>query len=912
MRIMFIDRPAAPRRLALAGAVVLALAGLSCSHASLPNASASQPLSSGGPVAEARALPAVNEGMPIVAPADTTTPPQALIEQLSVEQEQQRFVLPEGYRVEPVLAEPAIKEPAAIAFDGNGRMFVLELRGYMQDADATDELAPVGRVSMHEDGDGDGVYERHSVFVDSLVFPRFVLPFGAHSILTMESNEDEVYRFTDTDRDGVADQKELFTTNYGRSGNVEHQQAFMYWGLDNWLYSTYNAFRVRWDGSLREPTGANRAQWGVTQDDDGKIWFQGGASGLPSYFQFPIVYGNFDVENPFEEGFEVPYGLAGVGDFQPGPDASRPDGTLNRVTGSAGNDVVRGHRMPADLLGDYLYGEPVARIIRRIRPVKAEGVTRLRNVYQAEQSEFIRSTDPLFRPVDIATAPDGSIYVVDMYRGIIQEGQWTPRGSFLRAKIEQYNLDAAIGHGRIWRVVHEDHPRDRQPPRMLDETPAQLVRHLEHPNGWWRDTAQQLLVLSQDRSVVPALEAMARTSEYVLARMHALWTLEGLGALEASLVRDLLGDPEPRLRIQALRASETLYKAGTPALADDYRRLALDPETDVAVQALLTLDVLNVPGREATIQEAQAANPAEGVQFVANQLLAPPPDPAERWRFRYAPAEIALLEQGAQIYGELCAQCHGETGRGTPFGDGQTLAPSLANSARVQGHRDYMVQTLLHGLTGPIDGATYPGNIMVPMGENPDEWIAAVASFVRNSFTNEAPLVTPEQVARIRAATAERTAPWTYAELVASTPTPLRPEPTWTASASHNPDAAASALNFAGWSTNAPQEPGMWFQIALPAPVMLTEIQFNSLPRRRGWGPDAPPPQMTSPHGYRVQVSMDGTTWSPPVAEGQSLATTTTIAFEPAEARFVRITQTATPEGEAPPWSMQRLRLFTR
>src|SRR5690606_26992465 len=113
MRIMFTDRPAAPRWLILAGAVVLALTGLSCSPATPPNASASQPLSSGGPVAEARALPAVNEGMPIVAPADTTTPPQALIEQLSVEQEQQRFVLPEGYRIEPVLAEPAIKEPAA-------------------------------------------------------------------------------------------------------------------------------------------------------------------------------------------------------------------------------------------------------------------------------------------------------------------------------------------------------------------------------------------------------------------------------------------------------------------------------------------------------------------------------------------------------------------------------------------------------------------------------------------------------------------------------------------------------------------------------------------------------------------------------------------------------------------------------
>src|SRR5690606_14438037 len=231
--------------------------------------------------------------------------------------------------------------------------------------------------------------------------------------------------------DGRADKRELFTRDFGRAGNVEHQQAFLTWGMDNWMYSTYNAFRIRWtpDGVIREPTGPNGAQWGVTQDNEGKIWFQGGASGLPAQFQFPVVYGRCQVPDQLATGFEEPFGLAGVGDFQPGPDASRPDGTLNRVTGSAGNDVFRGDRLPEELIGDYFYGEPVARIVRRVHPVVTEGNTQLHNVYQAERSEFIRSTDPLFRPVDIATAPDGTLYIVDMYRGIIQEGNWTPPGS---------------------------------------------------------------------------------------------------------------------------------------------------------------------------------------------------------------------------------------------------------------------------------------------------------------------------------------------------------------------------------------------------------------------------------------------------------------------------------------------------
>ena len=153
-------------------------------------------------------------------------------------------------------------------------------------------------------------------------------------------------------------------------------------------------------------------------------------------------------------------------------------------------------------------------------------------------SEFILSTDPLFRPVNIRTAPDGTVYIADMYRGIIQEAQWTGPGSYLRMKIEQYQLDKIIDHGRIWRLRYDGtaecraRPSVRQPradsrggrrrrrsrsttraPRMLNETPAQLVAHLTHPNGWWRDTAQRLLVLKQDKSVVPALQTMARSSD---------------------------------------------------------------------------------------------------------------------------------------------------------------------------------------------------------------------------------------------------------------------------------------------------------------------------------------------------------------------------------------------------------------
>jgi mono/diheme cytochrome c family protein/glucose/arabinose dehydrogenase len=869
------------------------------------------------------AAPEAND--PANANADLS--PKAPVVALTPAEQAARFWLPPGYRMEPVLAEPVVEDPAQIAFDGNGRMFVVELRGYVQTPDGIDLIPPIGRISMHQDRDNDGTYEHHSVFVDKLVFPRFVLPFGANAILTMETNADEVWKYIDTNGDGVADRREPFTTSFGRAGNMESQQASLFWAMDNWLYSTVNAFRLRWtpNGVLKEPTGPNSSQWGVTQDDDGKVWFQGGASGMPGYFQFPVHYGNFATPDQFEPDLNITWGAPIlIGDIQAGlPGTRMPDGSLIYATAGAGNEVYRGDRMPRDLLGDYLYGEAVSRTIRRLRPVKADGLTQLRNVYP--RSEFIRSLDPLFRPVDVTTGPDGTIYVADMYRGIIEGAEWARAGTYLRAKIEQYQLDKVIGHGRVWRLSFDGIARDRTRPRMLNESPAQLVAHLSHPNGWWRDTAQRLLVLKQDKAVVPALQRLTRTSKSLMARFHALWTLEGLGALDAALTRAVLADPEPRLRIQALRASETLYKAGDRSFANDYRALVKDNDADVVIQAMLTMNVLKVPETAAAVKAVSGTNKSRGIQFVAGRLLNPAAA-AARGGTRGAPLtadQQSALERGSTIYAELCFSCHGEDGRGTPTpggAPGSTLAPSLVGSPRVNAHRDYVIKALLHGLSGPMDGKTYP-QVMVAMGTNNDRWIADVASFVRNSFGNSGTFVMPDDVASVRAATGSRRTPWTVVELDASLPRLLVPDASWKVTASHDarpaPQAnaegaynftgsAAGALSFLGWTTGVPQQAGMWFQIELPAALTLTEIQFTSSTAGGGRGGTQ---AWTFPRRYQVQVSGDGRAWSEPIAEGEGVPGTTVIRFAPVSAKFVRITQTAT-VNDAPAWSMRLVRLY--
>jgi len=864
------------------------------------------------------------------------------IKRLDPADEQKHFQLPPGFRIEPVLTDPLIEDPVGITFDGNGRMYVLEMRSYMRDADGSNSRDPISRISRHEDTDGDGIYDKHTVFADKLVLPRIGFPLGDGEILALETDNRDLYKLTDTNGDGVSDKRDVFYSGYGRVTNMEWQPGGLTWALDNWLYTTYNPFRLRIAAGgkiLREETEPNGGQWWSAQDNYGKMWWvDGGGEIGPVNFQTPIIYGAFNVTDNFESDFQAPNSApGGISDMQGGMRRVRlPDGTLNHFTAAAGVEIYRGHRMPPDMVGDLFFTEPVGRIVRRAKVVVTDGLTQLKNAYPG--SEFVRSTDPLFRPVSITTGPDGALYLMDMYTGIIQDAQFVGPNSYLRKKVEQYQLDKQHNWGRIWRITYEGTPPDRTRPRMYAETPADLVQHLTHPSGWWRDTAQKLLVLRRDKSVVPALRTMARSSDNQLARIHALWTLEGLDALDAALVRELMKSPDAKIRVQAIRASESLYKSGDKSFAADYRNFLEDGDTDVVIQAMLTLNLHKVPESEALIKTTAAARPARGIKEIGDQILkGTSTSQGQRPALSDTGAGAVNLtvdarrsvQRGETAYREICAACHGADGKGAPMAGAPpatTLAPPLAGSSRVQGHRDYVIKVLMSGLMGPVDGNDY-GAVMVPMGTNTDEWIADVASFVRLGFGNTGSAVKPSEVALVRKI-GERKTPWTLAELEPTLPVRIEDMSGWKLTASHNGENAANPLSGAGrWDTAAPQQPGMWYQIELAAATWISEVQIDSavpfsFGGGRGRGPAparggppvgagrgaAPPAPAAGPIGYKVQVSMDGTTWSD-VAEGEGQTPTTVIALVPTLTRFIRITETA-PARTSEQWAIAALRVY--
>ncbi|HEX8913740.1 MAG TPA: PVC-type heme-binding CxxCH protein, partial [Humisphaera sp.] len=518
---------------------------------------------------------------------------------LSPQDELKTFRVPPGFKVELVASEPLTEVPIAAAFDPDGRMYVVELRAYMPNIDAKGELEPLGRISRLEDTDGDGVYDKSTVFMDKLVIPR-AISFAAGGLLVSEPPN--LYLAQDTDGDGVADKKTVVATDYAsRSPNPEHMANGLVWMLDNWCYSANWGFRLKFaNGKLVREATPSRGQWGIAQDDDGRLFYNSNSDMLRAdLVPAQNVTRNPYVANPTGANFKVaPNGVASArvntGVNRGYTPVLGTDGKLKTVTAACGPQIYRGDLFGPDVRGDAFVCEPSGNLIARHKLTQTDlTITGQPVRYQDPklgELDFLTSTDERFRPVSLLNGPDGALYVVDMYHGILQHYAYLT--AYLADQIKQRDLDKGNNtRGRIWRIVPENYKRAPLP-KLSKATSAELVAALSHANGWVRDTAQRLLVEHADPKSVPLLAKVAQNqdkSATALARVHAIWALEGMGKLEDEVAAVTLKDPEPRVRVQALRAAEMLIrkKTGIDTMAA-LNTLANDPDLAVQLQ-LVTL-----------------------------------------------------------------------------------------------------------------------------------------------------------------------------------------------------------------------------------------------------------------------------------------------------------------------------------
>ena len=554
------------------------------------------------PAPAVKSTPPPEEEIPF--PADLPIPPATV---LSPEEMRQTIKVPAGLRVELVASEPMITAPVAIQFDEVGRLWVVEMNGYMPNVEGKGEDAPNGRVVVLEDTDHDGRMDKRTVFLEGLVMPRAISLRKGGALI---AEPPTVFWCPDDNGDLVADKKEPAILNYTAGGNPEHMPNGLYRALDNWLYNAKSAKRFRFaqNGELKTDVSSFHGQWGISQDNVGRIFHDTNSDQLRADL-LPAHYLVRNSNFKGAEGANVQIAKSQrvfPGRVTPGTNRAYQKGVLNdgklvNFTAAGGPLVYRGDLLPPEFRGNAFVAETAANLVKRNVFTERDGDVMARDAYENE--EFLTSTSERFRPVNLHDGPDGALYVVDIARGVVQHITYlTP---WLRRQAVERGLEQPLDQGRIWRIVPEKMER-RPAPQLGKASPQELVAALASPNGWTRDTAQRLLVERGDTAAVPLLEEAVKSGATPLARLHALWTLEGLEKLSPSIIVAAFQGDDGLVRAAAMRLVEP-FLTTNPGLVSHLLTRRDRDSAEVRLQLLCTLGQLRSAESDAAMVQVLAA-----------------------------------------------------------------------------------------------------------------------------------------------------------------------------------------------------------------------------------------------------------------------------------------------------------------
>jgi putative membrane-bound dehydrogenase-like protein len=516
-----------------------------------------------------------------------------------------------GFEVELVATEPLVESPVAFDWGQDGKLWVVEMRDYPLGMDGKGK--PGGRIKVLEDTDGDGKYDKATIFLDDIGFPTGIMVWGKGVIVTCAP---EIFYAEDTDGDGKADQRRTLYQGFFE-GNQQHRVNGPTWGLDNWVYcangesggtvrslKTGQVVNIRGrDVRLKPDEGlveaeSGQSQFGRSRDDWGN-WF--GCSNSDPMWHY-VLTDHYLSRNPHVAApnprvqVSVTPGVSRVYPVSRTLPRFNDLWAANHFTSACSAIVYRDNLFGPEFENNTFVSEPVHNLIHR-EIMKPRGFTFTSQRPDDEiRSEFLASSDNWFRPTTIKTGPDGALWIADMYRHVIEHPEWIPKDVQKRIDLRE-----GADKGRIYRVF----PAGKKPRPMvrLDRLDtAGLVAAFDSPNGWQRDMVQQMLVRKHDVAAVPLLKKQVTSDPNPLCRLHSLCTLDGLNALKPELLISALCDAHPGVRRHAIRLAETMFNR-SPELGAACLRLLKDPDPQVRLQLAYSLGEWDDPRVGATLAE---------------------------------------------------------------------------------------------------------------------------------------------------------------------------------------------------------------------------------------------------------------------------------------------------------------------
>lgn len=586
------------------------------------------------------------------------------------------FELVDGFNLTLVASEPLIADPVDMEIDEYGNLYVVEMPGYPLDTSGS------GRIKKLTDSNGDGRMDSATVFADGLTLPTGILRWK-QGVLVVDTPR--VVYLEDTNGDGQADKREVILTGFAVS-NPQHNVNNPELGLDNWIYLghepaiTTNLFPEEFGDGGSEVHYADRPDSPrLPVNADGRsVRFRpdtGELELLASKTQFghsftafgqrltvnnnnhvmhEVIPARYLQRNPHLPVASATRSLSDHGDAAPVfPITQNPEHQLltdkGIITAASGITAYLGNVFGEDYKHSVFVAESVSNLVHVDR-LRQEGVSFVASRMHQER-EFLASTDAWFRPVNFYVGPEGGLYVVDYYRRIVEHPEWMAEDA-----VTAGNLYDGREQGRIYRVMPADKTVAQADVTMPGEMSVpELIDTLAHPNHWWRKQAQRLLVdrwqdTRPEPNYLDSLEQMAGHAQKPLGRLHALWTLQGIGQLRPEVIQGALSDPEPGVRENAIQLAE-LHLPGSPRLAQALLALADEAHPRVRFQLLATLGDIDTPAAASLREQMLFAHLDDPWMQIA-ALSAPPEqnrDLLDAALKRYRPAYDGLVERLAAM-----------------------------------------------------------------------------------------------------------------------------------------------------------------------------------------------------------------------------------------------------------------------